>query len=204
MKIVIVNDYARIVGGAAKVAIMSATALAAKGNEVVFLAGDSEVGPELLADSRIKVVFLGCGPHNRDKNRLRGALRGLYFREAGSALRKVLQDSDPKSTVVHLHAYRDILTTSVADTALKMGFVTIYTAHEYTMGCPYGGFFDYRKNAICSLTGLSAACLRTKCNTSGYANKFFYFLAQFVYQRICKIPRRLSQVVFISRLNQRV
>jgi glycosyltransferase involved in cell wall biosynthesis len=87
---------------------------------------------------------------------------------------------------------------------MKMGFVTIYTAHDYTLACPYGGFFDYRKNGICTLRGLSLACLGTKCNTSSYGNKAWYWLRQFVFDRVARIPKRLSHVVFISELNRKV
>ncbi|MFI5386134.1 MAG: glycosyltransferase [Fimbriimonadales bacterium] len=204
MKIIIVSDYARIAGGAYKIAIASALAFAERGHEVEFFAGNAPVGPELAAAPRIKVTCLDDGPHSRDPKRLRGAMRGLYYRRAAREMRNVLSRCDRKDTVVHLHAYRETLTTSVAHAAIKMGFVTVYTAHEYTMGCPYGGFFDYRRNSVCPERGLSLGCLKTRCNTSGYGNKLWYYLAGFVYSKICRIPARLSHVVFISKLNQRV
>src|SRR5688572_22263341 len=135
MKVIIVNDYARIVGGAAKIAIMSARTFAERGYDVEFLAGNAGIGPELAEMPQIKVTCLESGPHTRDRNRLRGAIRGLWFRKAAKAMREILSRCDPKDTVVHFHAYRETLTTSVAHVASKMGFVTVYTAHEYTLGC---------------------------------------------------------------------
>ncbi len=204
MKIVIVNDHASIVGGAAKVAILSAIAFADRGFEVEFFAAVGPVAKELKATPKIHVTCLGGVAHNRDANRLRGAIRGLWDRRAAHAMKHLLSGCDPRKTVVHLHTYRDALTASVANEAIKRGFVTIYTAHEYTLGCPYGGFFDYRLNAICKLRGLSGACLVRKCNTSSYFKKLWFYAGQFVFTRIARIPKRLSHVVFISELNRRV
>lgn len=203
MRIVIVNDYARIVGGAAKVAIQSAQALAEAGHQVDFFAAGGVVGPELSSTPSIRVTCLDAGPHNRDSNKLRGALNGLWFRRAAKEVRRLLEPCDPKDTVVHFHAYRDILTASVADTALNMGFVTVYTAHEYSMGCPYGGFFDYRKKAICTLEGSGPECRKTHCNTGPFLKKRWYFMAQSIYGRK-RIAERFSHVIFISKLNERV
>lgn len=204
MKIIVVSDYAKTVGGAYKIAIMSAIAFAERGFDVEFFAGNAPIGPVLASHPEIKVTCLGDFPHTRDPKRLRGAVRGLWYRRSARVMREILARCDRHDTIVHLHAYRETLTTSVASVATRMGFATIYTAHEYTMGCPYGGFFDYRANRICTLTGLSPACLKTRCNTSGYGNKLWYFLSQFVYAKVCRIPRKLSHTVFLSKLNQTV
>ncbi|HTQ08743.1 MAG TPA: glycosyltransferase, partial [Fimbriimonadaceae bacterium] len=150
MRIVIVNDHARIVGGAAKIAILSARALAERGHRVDFFAATGPVAPELAG---LEVTCLGIEPHTENPSRLRGALQGIWYRPAARALRALLAQCDPRDTVVHFHAYRDALTASVADAAQRAGFVCVYTAHEYSMGCPYQGFFDYRRNEICHLRG---------------------------------------------------
>lgn len=204
MKIVIVNDYARIQGGAAKIAILSAVAFAQRGYEVEFLAGGGPIGPELAGEPRIKVTCLDEVAHNRDPKKLRGMVRGLYFSKGAKAMRDILGRSDRKDTVVHFHTFRDVLTASVAHMAAKLGFVTVYTAHEYTMGCPYGGFFNFRENRICPLTGLSPQCRKTRCNTSSYVKKLWYVAAQWVYAKWLKVPERWSHVVFISKLNREV
>jgi glycosyltransferase involved in cell wall biosynthesis len=204
VKIIIVSDHARIVGGAAKIAILSARAFAERGFDVEFLAGAGPVAKELTEVPSIKVTCLDGIQNNRDPNRLRGALRAFWNGAAANAMREILRRSDPKDTVVHFHVYRDVLTSSVAYVAAKKGFVTVYTAHEYTLGCPYGGFFDYRRNAICPMHGLSMGCLKTKCTTSAYGRKLWYYALQFVYAKILRIPKKLSHTVFISKLNRDV
>lgn len=203
MKIVIVNDTARIVGGAAKIAIMSARALAERGHNVVFIAGSGPVGPELSSSPGTEVHCLSETAFNVNANRFRAALRGIWNRKAAQELGRILSGFDPRETVVHFHAYRDALTASVAHRAIRMGFATVYTAHEYTLGCPYAGFFDYRRNSICHLPGLGIRCSFTRCNRSGFWEKLFHQLAQAAY-RASRIPKRLDHVIFISKLNRRV
>ncbi|HWA81908.1 MAG TPA: glycosyltransferase, partial [Fimbriimonadaceae bacterium] len=172
MKVVIVNDYARINGGAAKVALRSAIALAERGIEVEVFAG---IGPALpdLEKRGIKVTTIRETPYNRDPRKFAGAIKGIWDGEAARRFKEVLKGCDPKDTIVHFHTFRDALSASVAYTADRMGFVTVYTAHEYTLGCPYGGFFDYRRNQICHLKGLSGACLASHCNTGAYVKKLW-------------------------------
>ncbi len=204
MKVIIVNDYARIDGGASKMAIMTAQGLAKRGYDVEFFAGMPGIGPELESMPQIKVTNLEALHHARDPNKLRGAMNGIWYRRAGHTMRSILGRCDRTDTILHFHGYRSSLTTSAAHAAMKMGFATVYTAHEYTLGCPYGGFFDARRNKICPLTGLSAACLITLCNKSNYINKLWYYMAELVYSKIARIPQRLSHIIFISQLNRKV
>ncbi|HVT11388.1 MAG TPA: glycosyltransferase [Fimbriimonadaceae bacterium] len=202
MKVVIVNDYARINGGAAKVALRSAIALAERGIEVEVFAG---IGPALpdLEKRGIKVTTIRETPYNRDPRKLAGAIKGIWDAEAARRFKEVLKGCDPKDTIVHFHTFRDALSASVAYAADRMGFVTVYTAHEYTLGCPYGGFFDYRRNQICHLKGLSGACLASHCNTGAYFKKLWFYASQFVYAKIARIPRRLKHVIYLSQLSRK-
>lgn len=203
MKVVIVNDYARINGGAAKVALRSAIALAKRGIEVEVFAGIGPALPELADHPGIRVTCLDRVPYNRDPRKLSGAIRGIWDREAARRFREVLGRCDPKDTVVHFHTFRDALSASVAYAADRMGFTTVYTAHEYTLGCPYGGFFDYRRNQICHLKGLSGACLASHCNTGAYVKKLWFYASQFVYAKVARIPKRLKHVIYLSELSRK-
>jgi glycosyltransferase involved in cell wall biosynthesis len=203
MKVVIVNDYARVNGGAAKVALQSAVGLAKRGHAVEFFAG---IGPPIpqLAEHGIRVTCLDGVPYNHDPRIIHAACRGIWDWEAAHRLRALLNECNPQDTVVHFHTFRDALSASVAHTAHRMDFVTFYTAHEYTMGCPYGGFFDIRKNRICELKGLSARCLACRCNNGSHANKLWYCANQFVYAKIARIPALLDHIIHPSNTNRNV
>ncbi len=203
MKIVIVNDYARVNGGAAKIALQSAIALSKRGHSVELFAG---IGPPIaqLAEHGIRVTCLDRVPYNQDPRILRAARRGIWDRDAARHLRALLSKCDPKDTIVHFHTFRDALSASVAHTAHRLGFVTIYTSHEYTMGCPYGGFFDIRKNRICEQTALSVECIVRHCNAGSPVKKLWYCANQFVYARIARIPATLDHIIHPSNMNRRL
>ncbi len=203
MKAVIVNDYARINGGATKVALQSAIGLAKRGYQVELFAG---IGPAIpqLAEHNIRVTCLDRVPYNHDPRLFKAACHGLWDLDVADRLRMLLKECDPQNTIVHFHTFRDALSASVAGMAHRMGFVTIYTSHEYTMGCPYGGFFDIRKNRICELRGLSTKCLASHCNSGSYAKKLWYCANQLVYSKIAGIPASFDHIIFPSNTSRRV
>lgn len=204
MRVVVVNDRASINGGATKVAIMTAIALARRGIETHFFSGIGPIGPELLAEPRVSITCLDAQPYMDRRNKLEGAIRGIWDRVAARRFGELLDRLDPADTVVHIHTFRDALSTSVAHLALARGFVTIYTAHDYTLGCPYRGFFDFRDNRICHLRGLSLPCLGRRCNRGAYVKKLWFYASQWVFAKVARIPSRLSHVIFLSNLSEEV
>jgi glycosyltransferase involved in cell wall biosynthesis len=203
MRIVIVNDYAHINGGAAKVALQSAIELTKKGYKVDLFTGAGQPKPQ-LGKMGIHSTCLDQLPYNHDPRIIRAAFRGIWNREAAQRLQELLSKFDREDTIVHFHTFRDVLSTSVVKAAHLMGFTTVYTAHEYTLGCPYGGFFDFRKNRICKLTGLSAKCFVHHCNTGSYPKKLWNFANQFIYAKIARIPSSFSHIIFLSDTSWRV
>jgi glycosyltransferase involved in cell wall biosynthesis len=203
MNVVIVNDYAHVNGGAAKVALQSAVWLAGLSHRVWLFAGVGPAAPQ-LAEPGIRITCLDLVPYNRDPHVLRAACRGLWNQGAAHRIQELLSECDPKDTVVHFHTFRDTLSASVAYVAHRMGYVTVYTAHEYTMGCQYGGLFDFRRNRICELKGLSARCLVRHCNTGSYSKKLWNYVNQFIYARIARVPASFAHIIYPSNKSRRV
>jgi glycosyltransferase involved in cell wall biosynthesis len=201
--VVIVNDYARVNGGAARVAVSSAVALAGQGLQVHFFASIGPPDPA-LEEAGVSVTLLNGEPYNRSAARFKAATAGLWDRETAGAFRELLSKLDPKHTVVHAHTFRDALSASVPAMAIELGFPTVYTAHEYTVGCPYGGFYDYRHVHACQLRGLSARCIATACNEGSYVKKLWYVANQAIYQKVAALPRRFNRVFFVSERSQEI
>src|SRR5579872_1527251 len=108
-KVFVLNDFCHVQGGASKVAIDEAVALAASGVDVTFLGA---VGPvcDALCDAPLRVVSLDQ-PQLSDVIRHPGAaIRGLWNRAAGAALRELLGGLNPNRCIVHLHGYTKALT----------------------------------------------------------------------------------------------
>lgn len=201
--VVVVNDHARINGGAALVAISSALGLAQRGYRVHFVASVGEPDPRLAA-AGINVTSLGRPPYNQRSEKLAAISSGIWDKQAAAMFEKVLREQDPSSAVVHLHTFRDALSSSVAAKSIERGFVTCYSAHEYSSGCPYGGFYDYRHGHACFLKGLSAQCIGTHCNDSSYSKKIWFVTNQSVYRHIAKLPRKFSRTFFVSEKSEEI
>jgi glycosyltransferase involved in cell wall biosynthesis len=199
LRILIVNDFAHINGGASKVALGSAPHLVAAGHRVHLFSGAGPISSDLEG---VTVTCLEEVPFQ--KKGLKAGLRdGMWNLRAREAFGKVLAECDPASTVVHVHTHRDCLSASVPSLAMEKGFSVLFTAHEYYLGCPYGTFFDQRKHVGCPERGLSAGCLKRPCNDGSYLKKLFAFARQKKHAA-AGIAGRLEHVAFVSDFSERI
>lgn len=125
--VVVINDFAYINGGAGKVAIMSALALADQGINVFFFCGMGPVCDELKS-SKIKIVSTDQGDITQG-NRMKGLLQGINNKFAEKKLYRLLQQLDKKSTIVHCHAWSKILSSSIFKATKKAHVPEIGRAH---------------------------------------------------------------------------
>lgn len=185
MNIVVVSDFAHVNGGNAAVALGSAVGLAARGHAVTLFAGAGPVDERILASS-IDVVCTDQYSIADDPRRLRAMVQGVWNAEAARAMARLLGRVDLDSTVVHVHGWDKVLSSSVVRTALSMGAKVVCTYHDYVSACPTGGFTIIRRMqfADCSrspepvsLNGVIDGMPRTsgggsrevRCNDTGVA-----------------------------------
>jgi len=196
--VMIVGDFAEINGGQAKVAIETARLLADAGISVVFFAASGPVSA-LLDHPQIKTVCLDQQTLIDNPSRVNAMLTGLWNQKALKALRREMAGLDPASSVVHCHGWAKALSPSVGR-ALTSGTVPVlYTMHEYFLACPNGGFFDYRKQEICTRRALSAACLTTNCDSRHMSHKLWRVARSVVARDIGRLPGGLDHIAYISR-----
>ena len=197
--VVILNDYAHIEGGGSRVAILSASALAAQGHPVLFFAAVGPVDAD-LAVSGARVVCLDHPDIFTDRSRLSAALRGLWNRRAAAALGRELAGLDPRGTVVHVHNWTKALSASVVRTALDRGFPVAVTLHDYAASCPAGGFYDYRQQRHCSLEPASLRCITRNCDSRRYGHKLWRTARNLVQRKAGGLPDEVRHVVCVSDL----
>lgn len=201
--IVIINDFNYVQGGASKVAIDSANLLVKKGYKVYFFSGDSKTEVKEL-DASIIQVCTNQGEALKDKNKLRGALNGIYNQKAKKELNKLLAYLDPKNTIVHVHGWTKCLSSSIFSVAFQKKFKIILTLHEYFTACPNGGFFQYPQDQICHLKALSMKCICKNCDSRNYFFKLYRVLRQLVQNNIVKLTKKISYVIYISDLSWKI
>ena len=202
--VVIINDNARITGGADKIALNSALELARRGHAVYFLTAVGPIAPELTGMPNLHIVCTDQHEILHDPNRLRAATQGLWnFRSARIAA-ELLEKLSPQNTVVHLHLWAKALSSSVIRTASDRGFRIACTLHDYLLACPNGTLFDHTAQCICTRQPLSLACARAQCDSRGYGDKLWRLTRAGIQGSAGRLPSGLTDIISISDLVLRV
>lgn len=203
MRVIVVNDFAHVNGGAASVAVASAKGLARKGHQVSFFSAVGPVDPE-LREAGVNIICTGQHEILKDPDRFRAASQGLWNTAAARAFAIHVADVDCRDTVVHLHGWTKSLSSSVVRIAVKRGLRTVCTMHDYFVACPNGGFFDHQRLEHCSLRPLSVGCLSRNCDARAYSHKLWRCVRQIVQETAGGIPTRIDAFVVLSRTSRKV
>jgi glycosyltransferase involved in cell wall biosynthesis len=202
VNILIINDWAHVNGGASKVALSSADALARRGHQVtVFTAVPPPSG---TPSSGYRVVATGQPELVSDPNAAAAAARGLWNVVAHRTLRDLLNGLDRANTVVHYHAWMKALSPSVLYQGLRSGHPTVTTLHDYFSACPNGGFYNYQSHHICTLKPLSASCMATHCDSRGYAHKLWRVGRQLLQRDLAGFPARARHFITLGSFSERI
>lgn len=203
MNIVVVSDFAHVNGGNAAVALGSALGLAARGHAVTLFAGAGPVDNRIMASS-MAVVCTDQYSIADDPRRLRAMVQGIWNVGAARMMGELLQRLDLDTTVVHVHGWDKVLSSSVVRTALSMGAKVICTYHDYVSVCPTGGLYNHSRDAICGLRPLSGACVREGCDRRNAAHKLWRVARSAVQRQWGGIPHEVKHVVVVSDFSRRI
>ncbi|MBS7210350.1 MAG: glycosyltransferase family 4 protein [Lachnospiraceae bacterium] len=195
--IVIVCDYAFFEGGAANVAMQSVLAFAKYTDLNVYCFAGSGQPCEELKKSRAKVIALGMPDLLGNKNRIDAFLKGIYNKKAGEELKKLLSTLYREETVVHIHTWTKVLSSSVFKVCEEMNFKTYLTVHEYFLACPNGACYNYVDQKICELEPMSKACLKCNCDARSYLQKLWRYARQAKQNSVIRHNDKLNYI-FIS------
>lgn len=196
--VIIANDSAAINGGAAKVAIVEAKALAIMGLRVTFFAPSGPVDKGLI-DAGVEVVCLNQADLVDEPNRFTAVIQGLWNRKAAKKLSEIISSADPKETIIHGHTFSRGLSPAFGRVLTNGKLPHVYTMHEYFLACPNGGFYDYKRNEICTRKPLGVACLKTNCDQRQGVHKLWRVARQAILLSAGRMPRALRDVIYISR-----
>ena len=170
MRIAIVSDYSTINGGAAKIALIAARALAERGHEIHFVCTTEPKG-SVLRHPNIHLHYLDQADVWTERNPLRAAARGIWNRAAARYLRDLLARFDPRDSIVHFHQWTKALSPSVIGAAAASALPSAFTLHDYFLFCPNGIYFDHARRSPCQRRPLSVACVAAACDSHSRAHK---------------------------------
>ncbi len=202
--VVVVTDSLTVDGGSAKVAITSAMALAKRGLQVTVFAASGDASPELASCPNMRIICTGQGDALSSRNRLGGALRGLWNQPARSAMKRLLDTLDPCRTVVHVHGWTKALSSSVVSKAVQSNFPVVVTLHEYFTACPTGCLYLHADRAVCTLAPMSLSCIRKNCDSRSYAFKVYRVVRQAIQRTIGGVPRDVDNYISVSDFSSRI
>lgn len=202
--VVVLNDYGSPTGGSSAVAIASALGLAARGVPTTYFAGTGPVAPALIGVPNLEVVCLNQPEIAKDPRRLRAFGRGWRNAEAVAALRRVLADKPPRSTVVHAHSWSKGLSPFAPAAAAAAGFPLVVTLHDFFIACPNGGFFVYPRGELCGRRPLSGACWACSCDRRNYGHKLWRNARAALQNRALRLPEKVRAYVGVSEFSLRL
>lgn len=193
LSVIVINDFASVTGGTAKVALASAAGLARRGHHVTLVAGQGAPGPELL-DAGVDIRLTGQPTTLDDPNRARAAMRGIWNRAAAALVRELVA-GDSSATIVHVHGFAKILSSSVVGAAVQARLPVVATMHDYSVACPNAGFYNYQRDEICRLTPLSVRCVATHCDARAYSHKLWRVTQSAVQRRLGSVPNGVGDLI---------
>lgn len=196
--VVIINDFNYVQGGASKVAIDTAQLLKKENINVYFFYA---VNSEKDKIKYVNYISTNQNEAMKEKNKLKGLINGIYNLKAKKELKKLLLTLDKENTIIHIHGWTKALSSSVFDIIFKMKFKVVLTLHDYFTACPNGGYFNYKKNKICTLKPMSWKCINCNCDSRNYMFKIYRLIREFVQNKIVKLNKKLSYAIGISDLN---
>ena len=199
--VVIVNDFNYTQGGASQVAIDTAKLLKEAGIRVCFFSAVSDESEKIEG---IEYFSTNQNESLKEKNKIKGALNGIYNIKAKKEFKELLKKLDKDTTVIHVHGWTKALSSSVFDIAFKMGYKVVLTLHDYFTACPNGGYFNYKENEICKLDPLTYKCMKCNCDSRNYGFKLYRIIREFVQNKIVKLNEKLENVITISEVNERI
>lgn len=203
MRIIVLNDHADVVGGAAQVAISSLNSLADAGFDVTFISAVGPVSPS-INQNRVRVVCFDQFDLLGNPSRLDAAIHGMWDNGASNRLRGILSEYNPNETIIHLHTWVKSLSSSVIYEALNQGFKLVCTLHDYFTVCPNGGLYDYPRQKHCTVTPMSFKCFFNNCDSRSYAQKIWRFSRHLIQQRIAGMPDHIDNFISISNYSESI
>ena len=196
--VIVVNDFDYVQGGASKVAIETAEMLACENIHVIFFSGTSTKtfqNRNILKYSSNQIEAL------KEKNKFKGFVNGIYNIKARKEFKKILNQYSNEDTVINIHGWTKVLSSSIFSIAFRKKFKVCLTLHDYFSICPNGGFFDYKKNKICKLKPGSIKCIIRNCDSRNRFFKLYRLLRLFVQNKIVRLPKKLKYAIGISNFS---
>ena len=179
MRILQINKYLKIVGGAETYMFQLSKILQSLDHEVKHW---GMYDKDNLVDDFPGLLVPNIDFQKQNTfQKVSSALSTIYSKNNKKLISKVLDEFKPD--IVHIHNYNFQLTPSILPEIKKRGIKIVQTIHDSQMICPYHRLYNFQKDEICTkcITGSFTNCIKDKCfdgslmkSTIGAIESMFY------------------------------
>ncbi len=193
MHVILVSDFGHITGGAPKVAIDSAVALAERGVQVTFAYGVNPVD-EALHRPSITLADIGLTEVWDVNNPIAAASSAVWNTAAHAGLQAALSQRITPDTVIHIHQWSKALSPATFGAARALGAPVLVTLHDYFPVCPNGAYYHFKRQAPCALKPMSVRCIASDCDSRSRAHKAVRLLR---HRRLMRELAKTTDLTFV-------
>lgn len=200
MKILQINNYNYIKGGAEKVYQVSIELLKEKGHEVFFFSTADARNVQLCEGRTVEVNLW------KDYRGIKGGIRAIrdfvYNRKVAEELDRYLRVNRPD--VAHLHIFYGTLSNAIVGVLRKHNIPIIQSVHEFRLLCPSYTCLDSKFNICeaCAGTTLKLSCIRKRCIKFSFSMSIAAVIECFVRDRYYSYQKEFAAFIMVSRFIQ--
>jgi len=197
MRILQINKYLKIVGGAETYMFQLSKNLQASGHEVKFWGMQDK--DNLVCDfPDFEVKNINYSQQNLNK-KLSSVINTIYSRSNRKKMALVLDTFKPD--IVHIHNYNFQITPSILPEIKKRGIKVVQTVHDSQMVCPYHRIYNFQRDTVCTkcVTGSFTNCIKDKCFDGSVLKSTVGALESFLYHTLKYYEKYID--IYISPSN---
>ena len=199
MKILLINRYNFIDGGADRVFFNTCTLLKKHGNEVFTFSSTNE--KNFFSDYSNYFVESIDYRNISFFKKLNQGRNYLYNKNASRKLNRLIIDLKPD--VAHLHLFYGILSPSILKTLKKNHIPIVITIHDYRLLCPANAMLDRYSN-VCEKckNGNYLNCTFRKCSGGNFFYSFIITIEAYIRKYYINPIKYVDHFIFVSKFSQ--
>ena len=198
MKILLINNFHHIRGGADAVYFNTARLLQENGHEVFFFTLSH---PENIPYQDSEYFAEGIDYRNLSTfGKFMAIPSFIYNQEAYKKLKRYLEKIKPD--VAHIHLFMGGLTVSIIKALYQKNIPIVHTVHDYRLICPAYTFLD-RHNKICELCkdGNFVRCAINRCSLQNNFSQSSMLAIDAYFRKIVDPLNIIDRFIFVSHFS---
>jgi len=169
MKILRINKYYYVRGGAERYMFNVSSLLKSYGHQIISFSMQHERNiPTKYSKYFVKNIEIDKELRKNILRKIYIGFKVIYSFEARNKITKLIDRENPD--IAHLHKFNNILTPSILYPLKKKGVPVVHDLHDYRIVCPNYNMYDFNKFEVCEdCKGHKYFnALRRKCQKSSY------------------------------------